>query len=40
MHWFLHGATGVLAANIWPHQPELAISASFFSHYALDHIPH
>ncbi|MDD5109983.1 MAG: hypothetical protein PHI63_02080 [Patescibacteria group bacterium] len=40
MHWFLHGATGVLAANALPQHPELALSASFISHYALDHVPH
>jgi len=40
VHWFLHGATGVLAANVWPDRPEIAISVSVLSHYALDRIPH
>lgn len=40
VHWFLHGAAGVLAANVWPDRPELAVTASVLSHYALDRIPH
>lgn len=40
MHWFLHGATGVLAANAWSDHPEIAATASLLSHYALDRIPH
>lgn len=40
MHWFIHGGTGVLAANYWPERPELALAVSFTSHYLLDWLPH